>query len=344
MSLPTEVSTSIEVSAIVPARNEEENIAQAVESLSAQAPVGEIIVVNDESSDRTATILSSLAAHLPKLCLREAGKLADGWVGKNHAAWVGASAARGQWLLFTDADAVHLPGSTSQALADAARTGAALVSYSPRQEMRTWWERALVPFVFVRLAQKYRYAQINDPKSAAAAANGQYLLIRRDAYDRCGGHRAVASEVLEDVALAERVKSRGYGIFFAPGGAMARVRMYRTFGAMWQGWVKNLYPLMSAGNRPVSAEIVTVFPWLPIVLLLAWPLGWLFPAVGLALLAGRHAASAAMLRRSQFSMRGIQYYIPAVTLYCAALAASARRYAAGSVKWKGREYAVRAKN
>ncbi len=164
------------ISAIVPARNEEKNIARAVESLAAQPEVGEIIVVNDQSSDGTASVLATLttSGRMPKLRVIEAGELPDGWVGKNHAASLGAQAARGDWLLFTDADAVHLAGSAAKALSDAARTGAAMVSYSPAQEMRTWWERALIPFVFVRLGQKYRYVQINDAEFAG-----------------CGGERAI---------------------------------------------------------------------------------------------------------------------------------------------------------
>ncbi len=330
------------VSAIVPARNEEENIARAVESLAMQAEVGEIIVVNDQSSDGTASVLATLVSsgRVPKLRVIEAGELPDGWVGKNHAAWLGAQAARGEWLLFTDADAVHLAGSASKALSDAARTGADLVSYSPGQEMKTWWERALIPFVFVRLGQKYRYAQINDPRTPAAAANGQYLMIRRDVYEAVGGHAAVAEEVLEDVALARLVKGSGHRIYFAPGADVARVRMYRTFGAMWEGWVKNLYPLMRTRDGDVWREILTTLPWVPGLLLIAAPLGWMFPAVGLALLLGRHVAYARMLKTSQFSVGGIKYYIPAVILYCAALWASARKYAKGKVEWKGREYRV----
>jgi len=109
------------ISAIVPARNEEENIARAVESLAAQQPIREIIVVNDQSTDRTAEILSGLVARIPHLRVLEAGELPPGWVGKNRAASLGAAEARGEWLLFTDADAVHLPGSARRALQTAKR-------------------------------------------------------------------------------------------------------------------------------------------------------------------------------------------------------------------------------
>jgi glycosyltransferase involved in cell wall biosynthesis len=328
------------VSAIVPARNEAENISKAVESLATQREIEDIVVVNDGSTDATAQILADLAAKIPRLHVLEASDLAAGWVGKNSAAWQGAQGATCDWLLFTDADVVHLPGSTARALGDAQSSGAALVSYSPEQETRTWWERALIPFVYCRLAQRYSFAAVNDPASRTAAANGQYLLIRRDAYEKIGGHEIVAGEVLEDVAMAERVKRAGYRLHFASGKGIARARMYSTFGAMWQGWTKNLYPLLGGQGRGVFGEITSVVPWLPMLLLLLGPVNRVFWVLGLIFLAGRHAAYAALLRRNHFPISRMLYYVPAVVLYATALAGSASNYARGKVVWKGREYPV----
>jgi glycosyltransferase involved in cell wall biosynthesis len=340
------------VSAIVPARNEEATIAAAVESLAAQPEIKEIIVINDQSTDGTAVALQHLSARYPQLRALETKELPHGWVGKNYAVSLGAAQATGDWLLFTDADGVHLPGSTARALADADEHGASLVSYSPEQETRTWWEKSLIPFVYTRLSHKYSYAAVSHPDSPAAAASGQYLMIRRQAYPQIGGHAAVAGEVLEDVALARLAKQAGLRIHFASGYGIMRVRMYRTFSAMWQGWAKNLYPLMSgpkgvtkgesprAASRAVGRELFGVVPWIPLLLLpfaLAHPI-WL--AVSLALLAGRHAAYAADLRRNRFPAALAIYYLPAVALYAAALLNSEWRYTRGSVAWKGREYPV----
>ena len=143
--------------------------------------------------------------------------------------------------------------------------GAAMISYSPAQELHTWWERALIPFVFCRLSQLYSYAAVNDPQSPAAAANGQYLLIRRDAYDAIGGHAAVCGEVLEDVALARRAKAAGVALHFAPGAEIARVRMYASFRAMWEGWTKNLFPLVKTPGQTVTRELFSVIPWIPLL-------------------------------------------------------------------------------
>jgi hypothetical protein len=328
------------VSAIVPARNEEATIAAAVDSLAAQPEIGEIIVVNDQSTDGTAAALELLSSRYAQLRILETKELPEDWLGKNYAVSLGAAQATGDWLLFTDADGVHLPGSTAHALADAAETGAGLVSYSPEQETRSWWEKALIPFVYTRLSHEYSYAGVNHPDSPAAAANGQYLLIRREEYARIGGHAAVAGEVLEDVALARIAKQAGMRLHFASGHGIMRVRMYRTFAAMWQGWTKNLYLLMGGTSRAVGRELFRVVPWIPLLVL---PLGLvhlIWGVLGIALLAGRHAAYAADLRRNRFPGALALYYLPGVALYAAALLNSEWRYARGSVAWKGREYPV----
>ncbi len=327
------------VSAIVPARNEEDTIAAAIISLAAQPEIAEIIVVDDQSTDRTAEVLQALSAGTPKLRLLQSGALPSGWVGKNYALSIGATAAKCDWLLFTDADAVHLPGSTNRALETAAKWEAALISYSPEQVMKTWWEKSLIPFVYARLAHRFLYG-LSDPDSSAAAANGQYLLIRKDAYQAIGGHASVAGEVLEDVALARRAKQAGYKLYFAPGNSVVRVRMYRTFAVMWEGWTKNLYPLMGGTRSAVRAELRTVVPWIPLLMLLPGVVYHVLAWVGLLLLAGRHAVYAGVLRRNRFPVSGILYYMPGMALYAGALMASARRYARGTVSWKGREYPV----
>jgi hypothetical protein len=366
------------VSAIVPARNEEATIAAAVESLAAQPEILEIIVINDQSTDGTGTQLERLSARHPQLHVLDTNALPPGWVGKNYAVSLGAAQARGEWLLFTDADGVHLPGSTARALADAAENAAGLVSYSPEQETRTWWEKALIPFVYTRLSRKYSLAEVNDPDSPAAAANGQYLLVRREDYQRIGGHAAVAGEVLEDVALARLAKRAGVRLYFASGNGIIRVRMYRTFGAMWQGWTKNLYPLMGTrigttrgrmeearqaargmggpnreaaaegttggairgASSAVSRELFRVVPWIPLLILPLVVLHLIWGVLAIVLLAGRHAAYAADLRRNGFPASLALYYLPGVVLYAAVLLYSEWRYMRGSVAWKGREYTV----
>src|SRR5713226_6136297 len=243
------------VTAIVPARNEEAVISACIVSLANQPEIAEILVVNDQSTDGTASVVSGLMKKISHLRLLESGGLPDGWVGKNHALWVGVQQAKCAWLLFTDADAEHERDSVSRALQIANEQGAALVSLSPEQITETWYEKALIPFIYLRLARRFSYENVNDPSSTAAAANGQFLMMLRDVYDAIGGHSAVAGEVLEDVTLAMRVKAAGHRIFFGSGKGIVRVRMYRSFDAMWQGWKKNLYRLMGGTPWAVFGEM-----------------------------------------------------------------------------------------
>jgi chlorobactene glucosyltransferase len=338
------------VSAIIPARNEEASIARAVESVAAQVEVGEVIVVNDQSTDGTAAILAELASRIPRLRVLETDALPAGWVGKNYAVSIGAAAATGEWLLFTDADTYHFWGSTRRALMDAVDHDAVLVSYSPEQEMETWWERALIPFVYCRLAAKFSFARVNDPARPDAAANGQFILILRDAYDAVGGHAAVGGELLEDVALARLVKRSGYGIYFTAPMGLVRTRMYRTFAAMWRGWTKNLYPLVGGESSSLFIEMAETLPFAEAGLLIVALLHFvgvrtalLAPALGVmtGLLLGRYLAYAAALYRNLYPTKFIQYYSIGSALYSAVLVESWWKSTRGKVVWKGREYAAK---
>ena len=341
------------VSAIIPARNEEASIARAVQSVAAQPEIAEVIVVDDQSADGTAAILAELAGHVPKLKVLNTRALPPGWVGKNYAVTLGADVAQGDWLLFTDADTCHMPGSTRRALADAVEHDAVLVSYSPEQELGSFWERALVPFVYCRLAAKFSFARVNDPNLPDAAANGQFLMVLRDVYQKVGGHAAIASEVLEDVALARRVKQAGYSIYFTAPIGIVRTRMYRSFSALWQGWTKNLYPLMGGKTKEVCAEFVAVFPFVEMIALLVfWAVlpGAYRPSLALLVtlimfaIVLRCARYGQELYRNLYPISYIKYCVPGMCLYSAALIASWWKNTRGSVIWKGRSYSSRAQS
>ncbi len=277
----------------------------------------------------------------------KAGALPPGWVGKNHALAIGAAAARGVWLLFTDADTFHLPGSTARALRDAVDRNAVLVSYSPEQEMETFWERALIPVVYCCLAQNFSYASVNDAQSPTAAANGQFLLIPHDVYRAVGGYSSIAGELLDDVALAQRVKGAGYRIYFTAPIGVVRTRMYRSFSAMWQGWTKNLYLLLGGtpGHLLREAFLATAVPAVLLAAVLYYSAKGrlMYPFVGLLALylAGLHARYAGQLYKNLLPISLIKYYVPGMCLYYAALIASWWKTTRGGVTWKGRTYAAR---
>src|SRR4029077_8715170 len=306
------MNTSTQVTVIVPARNEEASVAACIASLAAQPEIVEIIAINDQSSDRTSELLLDLAKKISQLRVIDAPSPPPGWVGKNHAVSLGARQATSPWLLFTDADAILLEGANAKALALATEKDAALISFSPEQDLQTWYEKALIPFVYLRLAQRFSFDEVNDPSSKAAAANGQFLLIRREAYDAVGGHAAIHGSVLEDAALARRVKRAGLRIWFASGLGIVRVRMYRSFSAMWEGWKKNLFQLMGGTTGSVFAEFESAFPWMIFVILI---IGIKLPVAmfaGVILLLLRQVSYGMALSRNHFPFKYIIYYLPAI--------------------------------
>jgi chlorobactene glucosyltransferase len=342
------------VSVIIPARNEEQNIERAVRSVLGQKGVREIVVVNDDSSDRTPEILARLEKEIPLLRSLRLDSLPEGWVGKNHAAAAGAGIAGGEWLLFTDADTEHLPGSLEAVLAHAETESADLLSLSPGQQTLTWWEKSVIPLVFVHLTRLYRFEEVSDPASPAAAANGQYLLIRRKVYNSIGGHAALRAEILEDVELARRVKRAGGRLLFLPGASWVRTRMYRNFGEMWQGWSKNLYLLYGRKLRPMLkafGEIWALDFLLPLGLLALCVLiaagrggdAMLLAAVLCFVIAVvRQFAYEQKLVRLGFDPQLANYQILGAGILGLLLLNSARTYrVAGQVQWKGRDYTAK---
>jgi glycosyltransferase involved in cell wall biosynthesis len=285
-------------------------------------------------------MVRGLLSKIPHLRLLETQNVPPGWVGKNNAVFLGAKEAKSPWLLFTDADAELQPGAAARALQIAEEKSAALISFSPEQITESWYEKALIPFVYTRLAKHFSYDKVNDPASRAAAANGQFLMIHRDAYDAIGGHASVAADVLEDVALAKRAKDAGFRLWFSGGQGIVRARMYRSFAAMWQGWKKNLYLLVGGTPGAVFRELESTIPWIPLALILLGIKIPVAPFLGVAFLLLRQFTYGLEIARNQYPFKFIIYYVPAVALYAGVLWASYRGHAKGKVEWKGREVPV----
>src|ERR1700680_1363737 len=329
------------VSVIVPARNEQTCLGACLESLVAQTGVPfEIIVVDDHSTDRTREIAQSP----PGVRVIEAGALPEGWTGKNNAVTAGAREARGQWLLFTDADTLHRPGSLARAMAEAKARQVDLLSYSPEQIVESFWEKAVMPVIFAELASAYRPSQVSDPQSSAAAANGQYLLIKRVTYDAIGGHAAIASSFLEDVALARAVKQSGKRILFRYGGDQVRTRMYQSFDQLREGWTKNLALLFPSAGRLALLRALEFFL---IVLSGAISLGNIVrhrwrPAATCALLAlVLCGIFYKRVRRAHFRGDATVLALLGLPLFSFLLLRSKLFHARGKISWKGRSYSGR---
>jgi glycosyltransferase involved in cell wall biosynthesis len=328
------------VSVIVPARNEEANLLACLESLVAQSGVTfEIIVVDDHSTDRTREIASSFSQQVVRVI--EASDLPPGWTGKNNALISGAKAARGEWLLFTDADTVHLPGSLARALAEVDRNHASMLSYSPEQVAKGFWEKAIMPVIFAELAATYRPSQVSDPNSPLAAANGQYILITRASYDAVGGHAAIADRILEDVALARAVKRSGRKILFRYADDAVSTRMYRSFAQLREGWTKNLALLFSSPRR---LAILRTLEFTLIVASFAVSVksslgGHQRPAVAAGIVCViLYAIFLRRIRRAHFSWDANVLAFFGLPLFSYLLLRSKRFHQRGMVSWKGRTY------
>ncbi|HWX53717.1 MAG TPA: glycosyltransferase [Verrucomicrobiae bacterium] len=244
------VQPAPDVQIIVPARNEQACVGRCLESLAGQQGIRfAITLVDDASTDRTRAIAEAVSG----VRVIAAGEPPQGTMGKCNALIVGARGATAKWLLFTDADTFHCPGSLAAAIQEAEDRGVDLLSYSPAQETGSFAEMALMPVVFGDLAQTYPPDRVNDPADPVVAANGQYLLVRRGVYERLGGHAAVAGKILEDVELARLFKGAGRKIWFRHGAGAVQTRMYRDFVSLRDGWTKNLALLF---HHPLRLALV----------------------------------------------------------------------------------------
>lgn len=255
---------------IIPARDEQESLPACLRSLIAQSEPGwelgsewEIVVVDDASSDNTLTLARQLELTTPGLVVLEAPTLDvglhAGFTGKTNACWAGAQVARGQFLVFTDADTMHEAGSISRARHELEKYEVGLLSYSPRQLTSGFLQRIVMPLVFAELSIAYPMKRVNAPEDRTAAANGQFLMVKAEDYFAVGGHRSIGREVLEDVALARAFKRQRKGIRFRYAPDALATRMYRTTAAMVEGWTKNLALLFT---NPVAMALMRILDFL----------------------------------------------------------------------------------
>ncbi|GAC1433215.1 MAG: hypothetical protein NVSMB5_26950 [Candidatus Velthaea sp.] len=335
------------VSVIVPARDEERSIERCVRSLLAQsAPRVEVIVVDDRSTDGTAHILERLARANARLLVVRGATLPEGWVGKPWALHQGAQAARGKWLLFTDADSEHAPFSITSALAFAQSTGSDAVTISTHQELGSLAERVVLPSILgLIFFASGTFATLNDPaRPERALANGQYIFIARRAYDALGGHESVSDRIVEDVEFARRIKRDGrFRLTIAGGEELARVRMYHSLREIWDGFTKNVYfgaegraDRLIGGLAFMSA--ISVLP--PLLAINALAKRRPFEAAeALAATAATMATAAWAIDAVRLDRR-LGWFQPLGTAVMAAITinSTARILSGRGVEWRGRHY------
>ncbi|MHB1794987.1 MAG: glycosyltransferase family 2 protein [Acidobacteriaceae bacterium] len=339
-------SAELQLSVMVPARNEAASIRECLASLVKQSEEDfllgrdwELMVVDDASSDATRQIAGEFAG----VTVLDAPPLAEGWTGKTNALWFAAQQARGKWLLFTDADTVHEPGDLRRAMHEAERYKVALLSYSPRQLVRGAWQRALMALIFADLAQAYPPRLVNLADSRVAAANGQFILIRRKTYMRVGGHKAVRGSLMEDMELARHTKQLGEALRLRSAPDAASTRMCGPLSEMCAGWRKNLALLfpdaLSRGLwKLIQASLLFGLPLLAIWLYVTVARAPVIWAVGLWW-AWRVRVHYANTAKAHFPVADVLLSPLALPLYGWLLLDSWRRkHLRRKVTWKGREY------
>jgi glycosyltransferase involved in cell wall biosynthesis len=236
------VSEAPLVSAVIPAKDEEATLADCLASVCRQCyPRLEIIVIDDRSTDHTGAIARALASRDPRVRVLENHHLPPGWTGKTFVLDRAASQARGDWLWFLDADTTHAPEFLRVMLEYARSQSAAMVSLLPELRCETFWEQLVQPLGAIVLMQSFPLNRVNDDGSRLAFANGQSIVIAREAYDAAGGHAAVRDRFVEDIAMASRVKALGRPIRTVMVRDLVTCRMYASLSQLIRGWSRILY-------------------------------------------------------------------------------------------------------
>jgi chlorobactene glucosyltransferase len=328
------------VSVIIPARNEQEDLGACLDGLLAQSyPALEILVVDGGSVDGTRRVAE---ARQPRVSLLEEPPLPEGWVGKSWACWNGALQARGEYLLFTDADVRPSPEAVWSAVDWALRDQADLVTFGSHIEMVGVWEKIVLPFYIQMVLTYFRTPRVNRANSKAAMANGQFLLVRRTAYEEAGGHRAIHDRILEDVALAQQFRRAGKMLRVAWTPELVSTRMYQAREDMYDGILKTVSGVRFSAARQVAfASGLVAFYWLPLALL---PLGLLtgsiwvtsFGALLWVALFGKHVAFNRAAKAS--AVYGLLFPVAVGYYLVLVLVALGRGIRGRPVEWKGRAY------
>jgi chlorobactene glucosyltransferase len=340
------------VTVIVPARDEAENIGGCVRSLLAQdypASQLRLIVVDDHSADGTDVIVRDIAACHSRLSLLSSPALPPRWTGKSHACWIGAraAAAENEWLCFVDADVRSEAALLSSAMRAALEQRLDLLSIAPRQELHSFAERLVLPcgLILLSFTQDLRRAQA--PSGPGVTATGQFMLIRRDAYEAAGGHAAVSAAICEDLEFARRLKQSGRSVLLMGGDGLISTRMYTGWRTLWPGLAKNLVDTLGGRRATLMLALTAVLlSWAAVVLpavdaaaiLAATPGAW--AALIVALIASCAAFALHIAAARHFRIPFYYGLLFSLGYTAGALMAldSVRRRLHGRVSWKGRIY------
>ncbi len=338
------------VSILIPARNEEKNIRRCLRSLVRQDYSNfEILVLNDNSTDKTAEIAGEIADKYGKIRVIDGKPLPDGWLGKSYACFQLAKEAKGQYLLFTDADTLHFKNSVSSALGALIANGLDAISVFARQITVSVHERMMVPFANYFLLSFLPLFLIRHSKNPLfCTAIGQFLLFKKDVYEKIGGHESIKKEILEDIHIAKQVKKLGFKFMIFDGKNNFYCRMYKNLGEVVKGYSKVLSAVFDYNILLQSAITILVFtvylcPFilLPLSILV---LGWPHIMTNLLIMQVLTILAIKIMQTIRFKNRFIDTFLfPVSVIYLLLISIHAllKSKSASGIAWKGRFYDVR---
>jgi len=247
------------VSILIPARDEEKNITTCLESLKKQDyPNFEVLVINDNSSDNTASIVSKIAAEDDRIRYFRGEPLPEDWAGKPFACYQLAKQANGSWLLFVDADTIHAPNMLRSVIAQALELKTSLLSGFPRQLAINLPQKLAIPvlyFILISWVPFWWLHRSKEPKPSLAI--GQFLLFTKEAYWQIGGHKAVRAKIIEDVWLGIEINKHGGRHIAVDLSPVVSCNMYRNVGEMWEGFIKWIYSVAALSTAALVGLIIS---------------------------------------------------------------------------------------
>ena len=342
------ISNPPRISVCVPARNEERGVEACLQSLLNQDYSNfEVIAIDDHSTDSTPSIMQALAQEHSHLKVLEGINLPEDWLGKPFALHQAFKVSQGEYLLFTDADLVFKSTALNTAVHVMRERKLDVLTLMPKAEFGSFWEQAVQPVIFGFIASLTRFKNVNNPGHKRAMGFGAFLMFRRAAYEKIGGHEAGKADVLEDVLIAKRAKRAGLKLLVADGKQLFSIRMYFGLKEIWFGWQKNMFLAMNESVVKATYNIFVVLgflftPYIILAINIFEQIGWFW--IGLAMASVVLVSAAAYKTCDELGLhRNAAALFPLGALVMAAIMANSmfQTLVRKKTEWRGRVYSVK---